>query len=325
MQSAFIYDVNSEYKRNTKKYEQEFDTFLCEAQKWLVVAQALFYSVCLLTSTAMSFYADIQLTNYTLEFFLNLGLECPVPGCGNATNTTRVLADIADRLLEYSGVYGIVNLVQSISFLSAAIVIHIPSYQKRWTAVSTILMIICTLSGPLIFEIYGGVKFIQDDVTFEHPSDAYTKTIFLLTILTMNMQRQAGLFGLQLIAFAPRFVPYAIIIAVVAVSEMSAELALQVMFTAKIAGDNEYWSQYLINYCTGLYGIVITSNITAYAIPAGMLWCFERMLHSTSERSVHRTPILLVVCRTEFHRRFANCAQTRSCCKRRFNLNPIIL
>ena len=283
MQSAFIYDVDTEYKRNTKKYEQEFDTFLCEAQKWLVLIQAVYYSFTLLVSTAMSFYTDVQLANYTLGFFLNLGLGCPVEECGNVTNTTRILSDIGDRLLVYSSVYGIVNLVQSVCFIVAAIVIRIPRYQKRWTAVSTVLMIFCTLSGPLIFEIFGSLKFIQNDVKFDDPSVVYTKTIFLLTIINMNSQRQAGLFGLQLIAFAPRFVPYAIIIVVVALTELSAELVFQVMFTAKIADGNEYWSQYLINYCTGLYGIVITSNITAYTIPAGMLWCFERMLHSTSQ------------------------------------------
>ena len=40
------------------------------------------------------------------------------------------------------------------------------------------------------------------------------------------------------------------------------------------------WSVYLASYNYSLFGVLTFANVTAYAVPCGLLWIFERLLHS---------------------------------------------
>lgn len=202
-----VVGVNAERKA---QLEKEFNVYLCSSQKWLVLVQAVYYSVIALGQTASSIGSDMKVGEYPLEFWIKLGLICDpdAPTCPILSNTTY-FQELEVLLLKETAVFGVISAVQAITFITVAVIIHRRSVQEKWLMWSSILMAIAAFCGPVWADYISLNNWIYNGYGLSNltaiPQAVFRANMFQ-AVLSQRSCRQVGLTGLQLLTFAPRCV-----------------------------------------------------------------------------------------------------------------------
>eukprot|EP00750_Incisomonas_marina_P018990 INCI3188.7.p1 GENE.INCI3188.7~~INCI3188.7.p1 ORF type:complete len:667 (-),score=102.82 INCI3188.7:1190-3190(-) len=271
----------SELERKKKKLEADFNVFLCESQKWLVLVQVVFYSTFLLADSSWSFVADSRVVDYSGYFWKSIGFNCYL-NCNASISKLDIPSEV--KLFLDSAMYSVVNLLLLVTLVTTAVVIRRRAVQKRWVLWSTTLMVSGAVFGPLFAEIVAFKSWMEEFAVFANQTQVEVpifKSLYLQSWLMGNVQRQTGFQGLVLLAYAPRFLPYVITCACLCFAELVTELWFSSQLTHNLALDNANWTIYLSNFGVGMWGYPVSNNFTGYFIPAGIVWCFERMLRNS--------------------------------------------
>jgi len=279
MRSSFL---GSDRRADTKNLETQFNIYWCESQKKLVLIQCIIYGLFFTCLEAAALAQYLREIGFTESFWIEMGLACPA----NYFNCTDVIRNetsdeyVAD-LVAQATVTVLGSVIQLALFVVGAIIVRKRAYQRRWTLFSTVLIAVCAVAGPVAINIWDIARLLQVNVGLILNSTG-TSAIRLVMLETLSVgltERFAGLTGLQLLMFAPRFVPFCAVSCTLAVAETVAEVATVVILLEGI-GEAPLWDMYMSTFNIAIPVRILYCNIVGYAVPAGLIWCFERMLWS---------------------------------------------
>eukprot|EP00750_Incisomonas_marina_P018988 INCI3188.5.p1 GENE.INCI3188.5~~INCI3188.5.p1 ORF type:complete len:569 (-),score=85.43 INCI3188.5:247-1953(-) len=280
---GYLLSSKKDLDRQKEALEVEFNVYLCESQKWLVLVQVVFYSIFLVANTVTSFVVDVRVAAYSGYFWESLGFACDASDCSKSLAQDDVEEVFA--MFVQSIIFGLVNLTLLASLVTTAVIVRRKSIQKRWVYWSTGLMIVGALFGPLWAELISlenwHLGFAELLVNRTFVSGPTFKGVILQSWLVGNVERCAGFQGLVLLAYAPRFVPYLVTCCALCFAQLFIEMWYSTGLASDLGAANINWTIYLENYGMGLLGYPVLNNLTGYFIPAGIVWCFERMLHNS--------------------------------------------
>ena len=160
--------------------------------------------------------------------------------------------------------------------------------------VSTIFVVVATLFGPLPLMWYSNYVTLKWDlsksfnISDEQMTGGITRSITLAVFQLGQAHRNCGIFIFQLLVFAPRFLPFVIACATLFVAQVVEEGLEMSLLLRYMTDDDENvaWAKYLNHYSFNMYGEPFFVNLVTYAVPAALVWIFERMLHSSLQRNV---------------------------------------
>lgn len=154
-------------------------------------------------------------------------------------------------------------LVQFLLLVVCTILVRRPPFQRRWTAVSTTLLIVAAIFGPVVVNswsaeliLLGSINpLLLDDVSNSSSSAAQSnlRGMLLNSVLLIDNQRYSGLSALSLLAFAPRFRPFLIVSAVLAAYELVSEAVSSSVVYEYLTRDSVEWPYLMTHFSTSLF------------------------------------------------------------------------
>lgn len=255
---GYLLSSKKDLDRQKEALEVEFNVYLCESQKWLVLVQVVFYSIFLIANTVTSFVVDVRVAAYTGYFWESLGFACDVSNCSKSLAEDDV--EEVSAMYAQSIIFGLVNVILLASLVTTAVIIRRKSIQKRWVYWSTGLMIVGALFGPLWAELITlenwHLGFAELLVNRTFVSGPTLKGIILQSWLLGNVERSSGFQALVLLAYAPRFVPYLVTCSALFFAQLFIEMWYSTDLASILGEANTNWTVYVDNYAMGLLGYV---------------------------------------------------------------------
>lgn len=271
---------------SSTSFDTEFSVFLCQSHKWLATVQCIFYAIHYIGRCLSSFYLDFRAGQISAAEWEELDLTCNALNCSSTSVFARDMNySITTALIVESIPLTVVYMIQVALFVTTPVLIWKSAYQKKWRLHSTVLSFVSGLFGSVLLDVWMTYHFIIPDATQilanPHPTSSDVR-VSVVTILQLGiLQRVAGLEALQLLSFAPRFGPFITLCGILVLVESVCDMyAIALINDAITTGVSPMWEVYMSFYTYTLFGEVLVANISAYAVPAGLLWVFERMLHS---------------------------------------------
>eukprot|EP00750_Incisomonas_marina_P021643 INCI4607.1.p1 GENE.INCI4607.1~~INCI4607.1.p1 ORF type:complete len:702 (-),score=75.12 INCI4607.1:1396-3501(-) len=264
--------------------EMEYDVFVCKASVFVVTVQCVFYSIFYVAFTTAGFViasTDISGNNSTSTPMNTSSPNCTSEACEAARNQVST-----GTLFLSAALYAVMYLVQFLLLVICTVLVRRPPFQRRWTAVSTTLLVVATVFGPVFLNSWTATLILTGSIDplmlNASPSmESNMRGLFLNSVLLIDNQRYSGLSALSLLAFAPRFKPFLIVSAVLAVYELISEAISSSLVYEYLTRDSEDWTSLMSHFSFSLFSQPVFCVVVSYAVPVGFLWLFERMLRNS--------------------------------------------
>eukprot|EP00750_Incisomonas_marina_P031543 INCI8230.1.p1 GENE.INCI8230.1~~INCI8230.1.p1 ORF type:complete len:687 (+),score=98.77 INCI8230.1:138-2198(+) len=261
-------------------HEEEYSTFLCESQKKIVLAQAIFYVAWHISQVADDVYiASVSQCN----------------GCLNTTGLDFRVAAAPDGTYDYfeilnwaiDGVEIVSHFIGMVLHGLAAWMIFQPRFQRRWFLVSTVCLVLSMITGTVLRTVLAAPFYFR---TFLVPmlenqtsmGETYVPMAISFALqLPITIQARC-LIALRMLAFAPRVVPYATVNFIFLVICVINDQVMLVDLINLLSVGNANMAAYLWKiYGFVFLGRTLWDDIVAWLVPTGAVWVFQRLLHNT--------------------------------------------
>lgn len=282
---------------NTKKIEatlaqqQQFNSYLCESQKVLVMVQACLWSAYYFFLFVSSFVQISKLEGYSKSFWYSLQVqECPLNSNNSSPCSSNTLSSSENTFWVVA--YAVTYVIQFLTMMFAAILIRIPQLQLNWNCWGTLLMVLSTCCGPMTMDIiYNSLiarYFMNTWIEMNGTAvigDVRRSTLDLLIVF--SRLSFTSVTGLQMLAFAPRFKAFAIMCLIFGVLKCISDLVLVSVVLNALSVNDLNWTSYIDDFRLSIGSRFFWSILMSYAVPVALAGLIDRMLQSTSARLVN--------------------------------------